>query len=56
MYQMTESPFGENVFKKLVKLVPVKDKRTLEIIWVIKNKSSLYKSSPAKYASHLIGH
>jgi hypothetical protein len=28
-YQMTEHPFDEKMFKKMIKIVPVKDKRTL---------------------------
>jgi hypothetical protein len=28
-YKMTEHPFDEKMFKKMIKIVPVKDKRTL---------------------------
>lgn len=55
-YQLPEQPFGDKLFGKLVKLVPVKDRRTLELTWIINNHASEYKYSPSKYVSHILGH
>ena len=52
---MKNSPF-ETIYGKIVKLVPVKDKRTLELTWIIENQEQNYRHSPAKYVSHLLGH
>jgi insulysin len=55
-YQMTEHPFDEKMFKKMVKITPVKDKRTLELTWILKDKSMHYRNSPSRYVSHILGH
>jgi len=44
------------MLKKLVKVVPVKDKRTLEMTWILKDQASFYKNAPSKYISHILGH
>jgi len=41
---------------ELFKVVPIKNKDQLEFFWVIDNQLPLYKNSPAKIISHLIGH
>lgn len=55
-FRLKESPFGDKVLNKLIKIVPVTDKMTLELIWIIKNKSDNYKSPPSRYVSHVLGH
>jgi insulysin len=44
------------MFKKMVKIVPVKDKRTLELTWILSDQSMNYRNSPSKYVSHILGH
>ena len=34
---MEEHPYSDSTIGKLIKLVPVKDKRTLELCWVLGN-------------------
>ena len=55
-YVMKEPPYYEKTYGKMIKLVPVKDKRTLELTWVIDNQMHHYKYPPSKYVSHLLGH
>ena len=55
-YQMQEHPYSQQTLGKLIKLVPVKDKRTLELCWVLDNQQHHYKSPPSRYVSHLLGH
>ena len=49
-------PFDQKMLKNIIKLVPVKDRRTLEMNWILKNQAQNYKNSPAKYISHILGH
>jgi len=37
-------------------LVPVKDKRVLELTWFLTDQTPHYRNSPSKYASHILGH
>lgn len=37
-------------------MVPIKDRKTLELVWTLPDKSQHYKSHPGKYVSHLFGH
>jgi insulysin len=39
-----------------VKLVPVKDKRVLELTWFLKDQTPSYRNPPSKYVSHILGH
>jgi insulysin len=55
-YQMKDIPYDEKMMGKIIKLVPVKDKRTLEITWILDNQRPYYRSPPSKYVSHLLGH
>lgn len=55
-FKMAEPPYYDNVYNKMVKLVPVKDKRTLEMIWILDNQEQHYKNPPSRYVSHLMGH
>ena len=36
--------------------MPVKDKRVLELNWIVSNQAQHYKYPPSKYVSHLLGH
>lgn len=36
--------------------MPVKDRRVLEITWLLKDQSSHYHHPPSKYISHILGH
>lgn len=53
---MDSPPYGENMIGKMIKLVPVMDKRSLELTWILDNQKPNYKYSPSKYVSHLLGH
>jgi insulysin len=55
-FKILEHPFGEKALGKLIKLVPVKDKRVLELTWFLPDQSPSYKYSPSKYVSHILGH
>lgn len=44
------------MFKKIVKITPVKDKRTLELTWILKDKSMHYRNAPSRYVAHILGH
>lgn len=55
-FTMAEPPYYDNVLQKMVKLVPVKDKRTLEMIWILDNQVQHYHYPPSRYVSHLLGH
>ncbi|KPM06648.1 insulin-degrading enzyme-like protein [Sarcoptes scabiei] len=50
------NPYDQNSLMKQVQVVPVKDKRSLELIFVYPDELEHYKSSPGTYLSHLIGH
>lgn len=53
---MDEMPYDQKIFTKIIKLVPIKDRKFLELNWILKDKSPLYRSDPGIYVSHLIGH
>ena len=55
-YQMETHPYSDKTMGKMIKLVPVKDKRTLDLGWIIDNQVPYYRSPPSKYISHLLGH
>jgi len=54
--KFTEMPFGEENMKDFWKIVPVDDKDTLEMVWVLESLHPHYKNDPASYISHLVGH
>lgn len=54
--KMTECPYDEKAMKKLYKIVPVKDKKTIEITWILKLQQEHYRNHPGKYVSNLLGH
>eukprot|EP00761_Pharyngomonas_kirbyi_P008215 gb/GECH01008226.1/.p1 GENE.gb/GECH01008226.1/~~gb/GECH01008226.1/.p1 ORF type:complete len:885 (+),score=190.80 gb/GECH01008226.1/:1-2655(+) len=49
-------PFLKEHVGRHVCVVPVKDKRDIEIYWPIPPQQSLYKKLPTRYYSHLLGH
>ncbi|XP_063988848.1 insulin-degrading enzyme isoform X2 [Diachasmimorpha longicaudata] len=51
-----EHPFNENHFQHKWYMVPVKDMRTLKMIFPLPELRDHYKSAPANYVSHLLGH
>lgn len=55
-FRMAEPPYYDNVYNKMIKLVPVKDKRTLEMTWILDNQQEHYRHPPSRYVSHLLGH
>lgn len=55
-YQMPSIPYSDDSYCKIYKILPVKDKKTIELIWVLKLKEEHYKNHPGKYVSHLFGH
>lgn len=40
----------------MFKIYPVKDKKTLEMEWILNLKKEHYKNHPCKYVAHLLGH
>ena len=53
---MEDSPYNGDNFGKIYKITPVKDIKTLELVWTLPDKSDEYKSHPGRYLSHLFGH
>lgn len=53
---MLEPPYSAETYQKLYKIMPIQDKKVLEITWVLKNKSMYYENSPSSYLSYIIGH
>ncbi|XP_017766941.1 PREDICTED: insulin-degrading enzyme [Eufriesea mexicana] len=51
-----QHPFNEQHFQHKWYIVPIKDIRNLYIIFPIPDLTEHYKSSPAYYISHLLGH
>lgn len=50
------APFREEDLPKLIRVRPVKDTHKLSISWQLPPTQHLYKSKPAGYISHLVGH
>lgn len=51
-----ESPYGPEQLGTKIELVPVKDMKTLKLSWPIPDTELEYKSQPAHFISHLLGH
>ena len=49
-------PIQEEHMQLQMSIIPIKDERGLSITWPIDDLSPHYKSNPAGYLSHLIGH
>ena len=59
--QLKSPEFEENPYKKteqieIMHVIPVQEKRELEISWPIPDLKKFYKASPSSYLTHLIGH
>ncbi|PIO70585.1 peptidase M16 inactive domain protein [Teladorsagia circumcincta] len=54
--QWSESPYGEEQLGRRIEIVPIKDSRSLTIRFPIPDLQEEYKSNPAHYISHLLGH
>lgn len=50
------TPFGKEHLGKWIHVVPVKEMRSVELSFPMREIDSLYKEKPARYISHLIGH
>lgn len=55
-FKLPEIPYDQNFIGKLIKVIPVKDKRTLELTWFLDDQTKLYRNPPSRYVSHLLGH
>ena len=53
---MLDIPYAPESFNKIYKITPVKDKKVLDISWVLPDHSQYYENSPGQYLSHLLGH
>ncbi|RCN36619.1 peptidase, M16 family [Ancylostoma caninum] len=51
-----DSPYDKEQLRKRVEIVPIKDSRSLMIRFPIPDLQAEYKSNPAHYISHLLGH
>jgi insulysin len=48
---------SDNAFGHMIKIVPVKDVKRLEIKWpMLHDSRNLWEGDPLSYISHLIGH
>jgi len=50
------TPFGKAELAKRIHVVPVKEMRSVELSFPMREIESLYMEKPARYISHLIGH
>jgi insulysin len=50
------SPFKEDHLRKMVKVVPVKELRLVELVWPMRPIKGFHEEHPNSYISHLIGH
>lgn len=55
-FRIVEHPYGERMIGKMIKIVPVQDRRVLELTWFLSNQAPHYRCSPAKYITHVLGH
>ena len=53
---MPSIPYADESYRKIYKILPVKDRKTIELVWVLNLKSQHYRNHPARYVCHLIGH
>lgn len=49
-------PFHSSSLSKIYRIVPVKDRHTLNITWQIPSMCPHWRSKPADYIAHLLGH
>jgi len=56
LYRVPSDPFTKQEAGHFVKLVPVKDIKTIDIHILLPEQHSNYRSRPGPYLSHLVGH
>ena len=49
-------PFHSTSLRKIYRIVPVKDRHTLTITWQIPSMCAHWRTKPADYIAHLLGH
>ncbi|XP_060063916.1 insulin-degrading enzyme-like [Ylistrum balloti] len=52
----TDHPYGPDQLKTICYAVPVKEMRSLNLMWAIPDLQDFYTAKPGNYISHLIGH
>eukprot|EP00918_Siedleckia_nematoides_P016390 GHVU01035285.1.p1 GENE.GHVU01035285.1~~GHVU01035285.1.p1 ORF type:complete len:982 (-),score=230.56 GHVU01035285.1:1306-4251(-) len=52
----TEPPYRPSDLNKLVRAVPVADLRFIRFLWPVEDQQKYWRSKPARYLSHLMGH
>eukprot|EP00054_Salpingoeca_dolichothecata_P024316 m.165377 g.165377 ORF g.165377 m.165377 type:complete len:1017 (+) comp24972_c0_seq1:250-3300(+) len=50
------SPYSSQILPMHLLIAPVKDMRTIKLLWPMPTQRKFYKARPANYLSHLIGH
>lgn len=53
---MIDRPYSPEFFNKIYKILPIQDRKVLDITWVINDKSMYYENPPSSYLSYIIGH
>jgi len=48
--------FGPEQTGRIFRVLPIKDVRALELLWTVPPFHTVYRSKPANYVAHLIGH
>lgn len=51
-----DEPYAPEDLSKLTRVVPIKDKKSLELGFLLPPLEARYKSKPQQYISHLLGH
>eukprot|EP01100_Stratorugosa_tubuloviscum_P005628 TRINITY_DN250_c0_g1_i1.p1 TRINITY_DN250_c0_g1~~TRINITY_DN250_c0_g1_i1.p1 ORF type:complete len:1068 (-),score=379.42 TRINITY_DN250_c0_g1_i1:64-2979(-) len=51
-----ELPYPKESLSKIIKVVPVKENRSLKLFWILPSLIPKYNAKPERYISHLIGH
>lgn len=55
-YHWTEHPWGEEQLGQRLDVIPVKELRSLHIAWPLPDQHPHWRSQPAGYVAHLLGH
>lgn len=53
---MIERPYSEGFYKKIYKILPIQDRKVLELSWALSDKSKYYENPPSTYLSYIFGH
>ncbi|XP_069140604.1 insulin-degrading enzyme-like isoform X1 [Argopecten irradians] len=54
--EWTDHPYGSDQLKTICYAVPVKEMRSLSLMWAIPDFQDFYAAKPGNYIAHLIGH